>query len=614
MNNSITKTKIHFYEYLIISAGVLIVRLFLMFNDSSIALISDRIGDLAVPSLLAGLDWSEIVAKTSYYGYGLKWIFFILFKVSDNPYFIYRGIHVIYMLLYLIASNALYTTLVRKADVKSRWILWLFIPIASFQNVGDIISSEDSLSLGVMVVIILIVNLVYTDSKITKNILSVVLGFFLAYTITLHTRAITLTLALFVAFFVDWIYRKKPFLNIFLFTPTLVMFYFLQKMLTSKVVSVFWASGVKNTSVTFIGYSWVIKSVWNLRCFVEAVLSNLLVLNIHTYACGIMAFTIAVVIAIDFFSKNKKYREFYEQNLFWFIILMVLFFTCMINILGVSFDWAEDVSVGNWKGYRGYIYLRYYFVFSIWMILPTIFIWFNMPKTKLVKIVNRLLIAFNIVYGLYFFCFLYENMKFYQQLITRSIRLYNLGYFRNLPMNLDANVIVSLRILLVFCVILVFACRNKNWQKIYMTALCVLSAFVITNGFCFETDELTMLWSGVYDTVSKVEEEVTLPKDIYCCTPEMIDTASKDEFTLQFALNRYSVHCGFPTNELGDAILVTDENFSDLTFKLKIYNYCGFRISDTEFIWVRGDSIIEQMISDGYQVEANYSNVARGTT
>ena len=86
------------------------VQALLFFKDNDISIIEDRIGDFALPSYLAGLDWSVLIAQTKYYGYGMKWIFFPLFVLTDDPHIIFCCVTFIY--IFLMARIFLFVSLI----------------------------------------------------------------------------------------------------------------------------------------------------------------------------------------------------------------------------------------------------------------------------------------------------------------------------------------------------------------------------------------------------------------------------------------------------------------------------------------------------------------------
>ncbi len=79
-----------------------IPRMICAFFMEPVKVLMDEICTLNGAAYCAGLDWSKVVGEGRYYGFGFYALLFFIFKVSDNPNFIY---HFIITVLALIQSS-----------------------------------------------------------------------------------------------------------------------------------------------------------------------------------------------------------------------------------------------------------------------------------------------------------------------------------------------------------------------------------------------------------------------------------------------------------------------------------------------------------------------------
>lgn len=82
-------------------------------QNNNIDITMDEFGTLANASYYAGLDWSNVLSTTRYYGAGFYWIYSIFFRIFENPYVIVILIYVINSLLVSLTAGLIYTIMVR---------------------------------------------------------------------------------------------------------------------------------------------------------------------------------------------------------------------------------------------------------------------------------------------------------------------------------------------------------------------------------------------------------------------------------------------------------------------------------------------------------------------
>lgn len=210
MKKTITK---HNYIYLIIAFLIAFLpRVYLCLQEYPVRMISDEIATLSGAAHFAGLDWSAVISKAGYYGSGFYGLFFWLFKLTDNPFIIYKCMLIGASLAQAIVAVVAFVIMQRHFEIRNGKVLCVFSIACSYMVVTfpNRTYNEHILILLTWIVTLLFLELKKSiGQKVKTSILTGILMLTLAYGLTVHTRALTLWIACaFVVLLYFYLYRS----------------------------------------------------------------------------------------------------------------------------------------------------------------------------------------------------------------------------------------------------------------------------------------------------------------------------------------------------------------------------------------------------------------------
>lgn len=165
-----------------------------LFRGVDISLIADEIGTIASAPFLAGFDWSDVVSKTNYYGFGYYWIAFVLFKMTDNYVVIFAVITIVNFILCTGVSIQIYLILTREFGLPENIITTLVVSICcTFRHNAYDFANEYPVFILTWLICALLAKLCHkNNSDKTNTKCTVALALILIYALTVHERMIGL--------------------------------------------------------------------------------------------------------------------------------------------------------------------------------------------------------------------------------------------------------------------------------------------------------------------------------------------------------------------------------------------------------------------------------------
>jgi len=211
-----------------------LLKCLVFFQNTDIMIISDWIGDLALPTYLAGLDWHNLVSATSYYGYGFKWAYTIFFVLTDNPYVIYLSIELLHTIFQCVLATVSYYYFVKNCNAKQDaiTIVWICIITASAYTS---MASEAQIYMAFWILCLLLMTLVHTEKNGKRRWYSMLISVWACYAITLHERCVALIIALIFVLVLWRIYEKRWLVDLNIFIPSLILSYCIQEKITQNI-------------------------------------------------------------------------------------------------------------------------------------------------------------------------------------------------------------------------------------------------------------------------------------------------------------------------------------------------------------------------------------------
>lgn len=578
-------------EYVGVFFITLVLHLLLLCQKTTISIISDYIGDLAAPVTLAGLDWKSLISEVKYYGYGFKWIYFIFFKMTDNPYIIYLCIRIFMKVLIALTSVLIYHVQIKYLGMKRNSLPMFFAVFVSMQA-GTSFNSEGSIFIACWITVFLIVKYINDDGKRIKH--AIILAIWLAYTITLHERMVALVLAVcaliiwFKVLYNKWIVAPK------VYFVSQIFFYVLIEKITDLYCNYFWRkTNVANTTIIPKNKFWIFDGIWNFKIFVDGIISNIITLNIKTY--GVMFIGMAILIASTVILLNKKMvkervekERRVEESL---CAIIWLFGICIIaTICGLSLRWGYKISIDDMANYKGFTYHRYYLVYAWPAFMATIIYVFRFGLNKVDKIIS---VALFVIFNAYFILEIFPKLSnvskevpifFERILITDFVRN------NNVEVNLWICLLITLIVLLSFVI-----CKKTKKTYVILGALSIISLSSLTNHFSITKPNVSFdSYENVYKVIKQVEKYDDIGTRIF---------TDYSPYTLQFMLNRYSVEYKYPTSEDENTIFITPCNFDVMRKYLPQYQeYQVVQVED-EYIYIKGERLIHIFEDCGYKTQ-----------
>lgn len=403
-------------------------------NDIEVS--QDEIGALANMAYRAGLNWSDTISHSRYYGYGFFWILSPLYRISTNPYFIYNAIYVCCTLVICITSIMILYMMIHylgyEKNIRTAFVS--VIPAIGKTIVStNYICNETPLYFSFWLLILLFIIYVNSNKRVSKIIVSIFSALAITYMYTCHERTDAVLVSVVISIIVVRVVYKKWIINPFIFGGLLIGGYLFKELYKNEVIiQRFWANSGKlaNTSATsVIRISAIltplgVKSVWdifitNIFTLVERTL-GLFGISVIFFLCSMFGII-----------KDWKKRDTSKLDVNIGIANIISITTVIVVVGGLGIMWGKhvyQVILGNEElgvYYRAYTYIRYYECFFGPAIVATIAALDKKNSESRNKILSGSCIAFLISY-IYIIAFIYEN-TFKQWKMSHRLAIFSIS-------------------------------------------------------------------------------------------------------------------------------------------------------------------------------------------
>ena len=314
-------------DYLIITVIFIIINFIILRKIVMFEIFPDETNNLAILAKLTGNFWD---LDKAYYGWGGTIFYYPLFLLIRNPILLYKSILFINATLLSFIPCIAYKILEDFFSIKNRKlkffsVIFLGIYPGTFATV-QYAWNEIWVRLIVWLVLFFFLKLLYKKNK-NKN--SLILGFLLAYSYSIHGRMLALIPTIFIIYLMfKKLYNEKLFeikSLLYGFIPMFFLDYFIKK----GIIKYFF-SKEKSIPNTFLDVSKRFFQIFDSKFLIV----SLRVLSSYTFYISITSFGIAVLGIILLFKliKNTSEEEkpFLLIGLFSFIGLI---FTIIIQII-----------------------------------------------------------------------------------------------------------------------------------------------------------------------------------------------------------------------------------------------------------------------------------------
>lgn len=564
-----------------------------LFRGVDISLIADEIGTIASAPYLAGFDWSDVVSKTNYYGFGYYWIAFVLFKMMDNYVVIFAAITFFNFILCTGVSIRIYLILTREFGLPENIITTLVVSICcTFRHNAYDFANEYPVFILTWLICALLAKLCHkNNSDKTNTKCTVALALILIYALTVHERMIGLWISVCITILVfRLLFGKKIVVEKYFFL-LMSMGFFIQRIFRKEVLKSLWllSDGQKITNMTALSInSFSFLKSWNTICTMfDCMVSNFYKLVLSSYGMVFAVLCMILVKGIQTISRKcRKKIIINEYDMRAILIICVYGMTITIMMIGLATKGAESIYKGYISGiptagYKHFFYMRYYYPF----IGPV----FAAGYTLLVKYAAAIKKYIPAVFMCCFVVFFYLCWRIlprvkgtnYFAIRTNFSPIITRWWNDTTDQAQIFNVIFSFLILLICCYLTFTLDKKKSqavWIALIVAVLCRQASFVWND----EPAKFTSQTAGAsYEFIKNLEKDVQIPKKVYCLN---------DIYTFQFVLSRYSIVGEMPKKSEKNVIIFSRNSLDN---EEKMSGFYSIQLDDNEYVYIKGDVLVK---------------------
>ncbi len=342
---------------------------------------NDELGAIVGAAKLAGLDWSYVIRRCGYYGFGYYSLFFPLFRAGLSPVVIYRVILVVTRIVracviiptaYYIGKH--YCKLSSSLELLLAAMVCVF-PLHANDETNII---NDIVVEAVFWIVLLFMCKIIEHEKERGKCVCFWAGYLLTcfYIMLLHTRALLPVIASGMVLTGALIYKKSK--AVFGIVGLLPIYMVAKKVISAYQISVWNASGgsLVNASVSFDGsiriFDFTTWKIW--LCMAVGHIGT------QTMLTGGM-FLLALFLVVRYFYRLIRFGE--SEELIFNALLMVPLLCMGGAVFAFAFSgWVAGMqstwftaSYGNDNSYKALCYVRYWNIFAMPVLLCSIRLW-----------------------------------------------------------------------------------------------------------------------------------------------------------------------------------------------------------------------------------------------
>ena len=366
---------------LILYAMTLTVHLTVALRMKMLHMSHDEMGVLATAAYAVGEDWSSIVSKFGYYGYGSSLLYIPIFALTKGPVLRYRLITALNSCFMALIPVIAYR--IARKYCKAEKNTALFAAAATGLYPGYLLFSkwvwnETMMCLLPWVAALLMFRLFYEQSKKLRIVFSVLLSLTLVYSYAVHSRALGLIIAAMLTIAIVWIFQKKLIVEPISFCSSFAVFFTIDHFVKKYVQEHIWLAGsngeMANTVGGNTGKLHDYTNAEGFRGLLRITAGQLSAASASTYGLLAIATAVGIPLIIRGINKNQRVRRGRqpdEKHALWLLMtITALFFAGALAISALFLG-----NEGRLSQTRGdyYVYTRYFSnmlgfaVFSVFM-------------------------------------------------------------------------------------------------------------------------------------------------------------------------------------------------------------------------------------------------------
>ncbi len=582
--------------------------------------LSDEVATISGAAYLAGYDWSSVVSNAGYYGVGFTSLLSVFFLIFENPVYIYRSMLIVCALVQSMSVFLVFYVCIHYCRIKNVLAVSLIALSSSFFVVtrATIVYNEHILILISWICMILLLKLVeYSENKNKKRCYTFGLMICLAYSLTIHTRALILWIALVVTVvFWGWI-KKKWLVSPGVVALTGVVGYVFSQMYIKNMQTQIWTASegqsLRNASIPVPEVNMDLFSADKWQAWLNIVLGQLNTINIFSGGLLILFLVFFVYVLWKTFIKDKSFKlELENKDIYIFVPVIAFFSLCVaMTIFAQSFTWlpgaatslAEGIYNTNY-GTKAFTYVRYMgpYCGPLFMV-GCIWLYQSVSKKHSIGIYYKTGLAVLISVSIYWVACIVPY--FHQTTATNVLEVL-------IPFSLSTVEIEHARLSVILpataIVIVLYSCYGFLIKKHKINAILIITCVILIYQYAYDavywdfptqTNNYYKIGYDVSNYIREVENEVDLPDKIYVQDVRDI-TDHQIFYEIQFLLYDYRV---IPLDKESysvgeeDFILVTNESDTE-----KINEWvslgCRYVNFDDYYILIGGTDLQQQFIDN----------------
>ncbi|MDE5781781.1 MAG: hypothetical protein K2I03_09980 [Lachnospiraceae bacterium] len=382
----------------------------------TISSLPTEMASVSVNAFLAGKDWSIIMADTDYYGTGFYILLTPVMMLTDNAYVIHQITLFVVVLLECIPSVLCYKIMRKYLGVSDERFCCLVALALSFFDVVNtsVAINEHPLKVILWLIIYLVFLIGDAQSKRKRVLYTLLISILLAYSYTMHTRAVTFLIVLAFAIVVYYLVYRKWLVDI----PTIIVgtlpLLYISRKYVKYITKLIWqtANGttLNNSDGIFIKMFKLLGRLFSgvgLKAFFNIVLGQIFAANIYTLGFVLIIFLVTFLVVkkafLTLFKKKVDGKPEIDRNIMFITALCMSAVIITISGLGVvSIEGAIGVIIIG-KGAKSYFYLRYFFFYLSPMFMVTMAYVYHF-KDEVLKFKEVIMVAFT---GIIIYVFAY---------------------------------------------------------------------------------------------------------------------------------------------------------------------------------------------------------------
>ena len=574
------------HEKIKVSLLMLIAYIFLLIgviNSYPLHTSTDELGGIVGAAHFAGLDWSGIISNGGYYGFGYYSLFFWIFKITDSPLIIYRVIISITALIKVMIIPISYYILKNYLHVNSGYIyiIAFMMPFLHTSTVGAI-SNEYILELTLWLVIFLTCKIVENMNNWKLIIYSILLIFTCLYSLFIHTRALTLIIALILVFTIYGIIDRNKKV-IFIVNGIIISYFISKKIIELYQNSIYKISGseIRNGSVVVnLGFNLLDKNTWDVWFhMIVGLIGTESIITGGLLILGIVTVTWYLI----YLFKIKRDILGIQGNMILAITVLCIGATivafCVSDwFAGMLATWGQEGASKNYA-YKGLAYVRYWNIYVPPFIMCIIAL---LSKVNYKKIINISLLCLVVLYVLY----IYAIIPLAKDNMSCASFLFGIGHYKN-GFEVSADYYLKcIAISFAFTIIAYVIAQTKYIYYALFPFIILMLFFHINEQTEYNIEvkkQISEKITSSYNEKCKLDKQGIKIGTIYLNDETSGNDANWKIYSVaQFYFNRYTLQTQLPkVLEKNDIIIST--NKSDIVESL--YENINCYVLDNNEVW-----------------------------